>query len=211
MGQRHQLYFVLPNERHDSPRRVVGLHHQWLYGSRPLATLKRVLDTVALQAAEQYTWWNRTYIVDDNQPDYVAHHALMAIAGLEADGSFTTLYPLTHGETTDPRKGDNNDGITIVDMRDPANVKFAFATFTYAPNTDWRDTASITAGQRVKVMGAADYLAGYYTRDSSDADKQAPDGAWAMADALDALPRLSRADVRKLFPAMFPRKSKVAA
>lgn len=207
MGQRHQIYFILPSD--DNSRKVAGLHHQWLYGSGPLRKLDQLLTFIKRAIDDGNTGFGHANIpswmaYDHHVGDYTDSEtvrALHAIYSLDPEtGGFKSLHTLTDGETADPRLGDNNDGITILDLRDPAAPRFTFATFAYGKS-----------GATVKLLTASQYLAGYYTQGATDNSdyKLAPEGSWQLAEKLDAMgPTMTRVQLRKLFPDMFARKTK---
>ncbi len=215
MGQRHQIYFVLPVDPDaDASTRaaptIVGLHHQWLYGSQPLRKLDQLLAFVQSGIAA-----GNTHYMRDKVPSWLAYsfnvgshadsepvRALHAIYSLDlAEGGYASLHTLDAETVADPRRGDNNDGITIVDLREPATPRFAFMFFDAGDR-------GVASKLQLKPMSAATYLSQYYARDAASN----PDGlakSWELADKLDAsYGPVTLATIRKLFPAMF-KKAKI--
>lgn len=121
MGQRHQIYVKFPDKLG-----IAGFHHQWLYGATAVQSLARVLAFYVNQ--EEYGplikntgyglkrqaeviralysvdvgsgYWHYVHSFQDQQDDY-------------AERSKEHTPP---PEVIDPRNGDNNDGITIIDV-----------------------------------------------------------------------------------------------
>lgn len=111
MGQRHQAYLRLPvvyyNEGNinNKPERTIGLHHQWLYGYE------------AVHALYRYLAWLTN---DENNLKYISHDEEGAFHGAYSFdyelGYFHQVHTLDAGEPDDPTQGDNNNGITIIDL-----------------------------------------------------------------------------------------------
>jgi len=115
MGQRHQIYVALPaaGSGYGSNRseRVIGIHHQWLYGHTAVHMAKRFLTFVD-RARETDGRWHP--IVSGFQSPM---NILRAIYSSDPDiGYYHDVHDL-EGELGDPRLGDNNDGITVFDLR----------------------------------------------------------------------------------------------
>jgi len=116
MGQRHQVYLRLPevyyNPRNpnNKPVTTIGIHHQWLYGQTALIMLKNFM-----------TFWENTK--DDKYSPFVKWRSsdvqgiLNGIYSIDyVRGYYHSVHQLEAGCCLDPRLGDNNDGITIIDV-----------------------------------------------------------------------------------------------
>lgn len=121
MGQRHQIYLRLPayfyNEGNvnNKPERTIGLHHQWLFGRTALLLLNQFL-----LYAEMATANDRGFGCEDRPPFWQNNNAAATLA---AAYSFHAGTGYSHGvcsdmeqESLNPLKGDNNNGITVIDL-----------------------------------------------------------------------------------------------
>ncbi|KAJ3530372.1 hypothetical protein NMY22_g8601 [Coprinellus aureogranulatus] len=141
MGQRHQLFLVARvSKAPGSPkayRCVAAFHHQWCYGRLPLRCvarfkhLARVKDNADLIQRDL-----------DRYPEGVEKSSAIPCPFISflARGAFSTDNECDYGEpystgvllepahmgSTD---GDNNDGITIIDITVPGEPKYCFASF----------------------------------------------------------------------------------
>jgi hypothetical protein len=130
VGQRHQIYVALPYE-HPFVKRgepIVGLHHQWLYGH------------TAIRLAERFL----TYVIRAHGADGGKWHALLsgfqspkqilsAIYSCDPDSGYYHDVHDLDGEVRDPALGDNNDGITVFDLRTLSekrlSISYCFVSF----------------------------------------------------------------------------------
>lgn len=118
MGQRHQIYVRLPKRDlgKDNPNTrgeiTIGIHHQWLYGRTALKLLKQYLSFIAIDQKENGA--------DSFSRHYEATEKLAACYSLIAEEAYYHgVYQFTEADSdvlNDPRKGDNNDGITVIDL-----------------------------------------------------------------------------------------------
>jgi len=126
MGQRHQVYVRLPkkfikkNNPNNKDEVVIGIHHQWLYGRRAVSQLI-IFSTFCLVADEDNIFANHY-----GSPVEL----LSALYSLDiTDGYFSSVVPLVQVELDDPLNGDNNNGITIIDLADFTEDKIKDGTF----------------------------------------------------------------------------------
>jgi len=155
MGQRHQLYFKV-NESEDKTK-IIAFHHQWLYGTLPLKRLKWVLQYES--KANQYSSLKNTdsdsygtnkltlltHLITTNAQEGLHSHVINVTEELtETKGK--------HEGCICPERGDNNDGITVVDLTQK-KTKYAFIHFNkdYAP--------------ALKPLTAEEYVLSYYKED----------------------------------------------
>ncbi|KAJ7146263.1 hypothetical protein C8R44DRAFT_10800 [Mycena epipterygia] len=148
MGQRHQIFIVarvVPQGSTVARYRCVGAyHHQWCYGDIPLEQLRKFLyliqeeDNVQI-VEEEIRAIQEKYGSGDSEPKFPVLPCpyttfLLASAwcvDLEYPGYYAsggefryTFLPAMMGST----KGDNNDGITVVDITDPTNPSYCFVS-----------------------------------------------------------------------------------
>ena len=205
MGQRHQIYLCLTTgtNRHgkDNKSALVGIHHQWHYGSLPIRSLSQFL-AFAQKTLTSELGGTFAEVYDGGRD---ARRALAALYSLNmATGEYASADELNEdwGKTAveDPRFMANNDGITIIDLTTRDAPKFAFFFF------DGGDPG-VAKAKQMRPMSASQYLGLYYDRDARDENRRAPALAWELADKLDAqFKLLSRAEIKQMFPKMFVAK-----
>ena len=127
MGQRHQVILLLPkvqysqkNNPNNRAAQAIAIHHQWLYGKSAVFFLKQFL-----------TWYkNAGRPEGETVPYYIGFGTKEATAVLKAAYSFNAeegYYHETHElESTNPKTFDNNDGVTMIDLRQPEQPKYCF-------------------------------------------------------------------------------------
>jgi len=135
MGQRHQVYVRLPkvfynkgncNNRGEA---TVGIHHQWLWGATAIRSLKNLLTFVKNNSQDTYPKHQGTNTVEFER-------ILAAVYSIDIDaGYFSSVYKFQDSyikeqqeqnpnkevkgqapECEDPRNGDNNNGVTVIDL-----------------------------------------------------------------------------------------------
>lgn len=197
MGQRHQVYAIV-NDKDGKGFKVVGIHHQWLYGRTALLLLGNVLKFRA--KGGKFC----PFAVDG--ATYDAAPALAAAYGFDAaSGYFHSTHVLEDGETTDPRRGDNNDGITILDFRGK-KPRYCFMNLGEGDST-------IMKAPALEPLSAEQYLRLYYPANEAwheSYEKARPQIEREIARLLKPLTKvavMSRADVMAVFPAMFAAKA----
>ncbi|KAK7440634.1 hypothetical protein VKT23_016982 [Stygiomarasmius scandens] len=120
MGQRHQVFLIARLVPHGSTdgkayyRCVVARHHQWCYGTLPLAATYRFVTLLKNPN-------NAEIIRDELRPwDTDLGHLEEPYA---SDAGFDRGCFSPNMGSFD---GDNNDGITIIDITDPTNPAYCF-------------------------------------------------------------------------------------
>jgi hypothetical protein len=115
MGQRHQVYVALPTDHplYKKGQKVIGLHHQWLYGHTAAHQLARLLTFIKKSGSSL----SHPFLSGFDDPLSI----LKAIYSCDPEeGYFSNVYGFEGSETeccVDPLLGNNNDGITVVDLR----------------------------------------------------------------------------------------------
>ncbi|TFK78969.1 hypothetical protein K466DRAFT_668274 [Polyporus arcularius HHB13444] len=187
MGQRHQIFLIARVRAHGAPpnhsgkrRCIAALHHQWCYGSlpltamRPLVTLVGQPDNAAIIRAEvrniqgKYGSHNAVKPPIPNVPCPFAA-ALLAMAwtadlqdGANIYSSGTTLGNDLLEASMGCWDGDNNDGLSILDVTDPEKPAYCFLSGPETPGTPEQYTAP---------LDARGYLSVYYKLDKPVDDK----------------------------------------
>lgn len=195
MGQRHQIYIQLPakfyfeGNPNNKPARVIGLHHQWLYGHSALSSLQRLLTFISKQG--DYGPIGR------GQGEEI--EVIKAIYACDwTSGYFHGVHDISD-ETSciDPREGDNNDGITIVDLSGKA-PKYCFMSVHHLEGRHGDKTPVL------KPLSAKQYLAAYYSKsDIEEFDQEDQSKVEELLSFFNFEKVLTTAQVRKIFPAMY--------
>ncbi|KAJ3002038.1 UNVERIFIED_CONTAM: hypothetical protein HDU68_006511, partial [Siphonaria sp. JEL0065] len=112
MGQRHQA-FIIRRTRKGTVYTVVSLHHQWLYGRGPLFSTAAFCKSLVASKAEASAAIEAFEATATND-------ALASPSPGKApfiDELFAkTFSTYSLEELSDPHDGDNNDGVTIIDI-----------------------------------------------------------------------------------------------
>ena len=134
MGQRHQIYLrlakVFYNEKNPNnrPELTVGMHNQWLYGHSAVSSLYRFLKFLDATKGDEYS-----PMKDSNGDTALA--VLDNAYSIDIETGYHSgnhRFPINPKDKDyehcceDPRKGDNNNGITIIDVADIQKPKYCF-------------------------------------------------------------------------------------
>jgi hypothetical protein len=219
MGQRHQIYLAFkPGDSNvygdvegepKKPTIVIGAHHQWLYGQYAVMQASRMMQLVEkIPQCGEYSHNNPFY-------DKVrALKTLEAIYTLIPEDGYMSNIILFEGdndneEKNDPRRGDNNDGITVFDFRDLKNPAYCFMKL---PNMGDKAVSKLTTGNPVS---AETYLRAYYSLKRSDPlggyEKYALENSKNLKKTKKYLKRLRVENVAALKPLLKSKVMKKAA
>ncbi|KAJ6515985.1 hypothetical protein C8R45DRAFT_1141312 [Mycena sanguinolenta] len=167
MGQRHQVFLVarVTARSATQPRyRCIGAyHHQWCYGRLPLMAARRFLtlikqEDISRLVREELRALQGKYgegITEPHMPDVPCPYTTFLVASawcvdLEAPFygsgvSFKNSVLEAHMGST---QGDNNDGITVFDVTDPADPSYCFvSTFGLECEVEVEDRVPLSAEQ----------------------------------------------------------------
>lgn len=205
MGQRHQIYLRLPAQNYgkDNPNtcgeKTVGIHHQWLYGKTALKLLKNYLTFMSV--ADK----------DDGKNSFARKYDAMerlaaCYSVIPSEGYFHRVHTDLEAECDDPRLGDNNDGITIIDISKD-EIKYCFMSICGIEAENYKKCP------KFKPLTAEQYVTFYYpewrsgfARDRDGNRVDAPEHKAEIIELLDFLKNyktLSLSRVKKIFPKMF--------
>ncbi len=211
MGQRHQLYIRIKGK---SGPIMLGYHHQWLFGKTAMQTLERVLTFASASLEDKYSPLNEPYdngysasnalesvISTDYKTGY--HHGVCAFQHqrLDSDNSPDVLQ--------NPMLGDNNNGITIVDLTGD-KPKYCFMSLTHLECLD--GVPSCFEVENLVPIDAETWINLHYPKDTKNVYYK----DWPKAElvahakertrlvkALSKYKALTQAEVKKMFPKMF--------
>jgi hypothetical protein len=192
MGQRHQIYVRFPKKQYADPKnpnnrpaQTFGFHHQWLYGTLPLAAALRILDFHGKNLRPDLPDSSAFANTMGDAPEAIRmllsldheHGHFHAAHHLSKEGPYGQIVPYEGN----PMEEDNNDGITLIDFSDVTKPKVGFvlgAEPTDAPFT-------------FKVVDALTFLSIYYPEHPSAKD-DSPERTLAMRElGLKLVERLS--------------------
>ncbi|KAK7425042.1 hypothetical protein QQZ08_008318 [Neonectria magnoliae] len=196
MGQRHQLFVIARVGSHY--RTLAAVHHQWLYGVSALRSCRRLLRIFS-DANNRITLKHEldlatSFFKDQGPPpSYPPNYeepeerpcpfpfitTCLAIgAAYDSElGRVQTIHELAFNTGFD--RGDNNDGITVLDITDPADVRYCFVNLF--ENDD--DQNSPDSPGACTPLTGRQYVGGYY--DESDVMIQ---NNMSIIEALDKSP-----------------------
>jgi len=202
MGQRHQVYAIFNTSVHRSMKpKMLAYHNQWCYGSLPLHHVERVL--AFNENTEKYSKFTSAEL--DNAFD--PKESFEACLSCDPHEGFYSRYisitdEVTTENTADPRKGDNNDGITVFDFRNKGDkIKYCFMNIGPGDSSILKTSAFIP-------LSATEYAELYYTQGSKEwTDYRIPDLITGI-DRMGAL--LTLQECMEFFPIMYGEARKVA-
>lgn len=124
MGQRHQIYVALPyqfkqwkdwKEKEKVDGHVIALHHQWLYGVSAGQQLLQFLQfaKAGVDNDDMYRIFGPKGYHNDAQ-----QVAAMLYSLTLSEGYYHYVSVESKKLADNPLFGDNNDGITVIDLRD---------------------------------------------------------------------------------------------
>ncbi|KAK7408783.1 hypothetical protein QQX98_009027 [Neonectria punicea] len=184
MGQRHQLFVIARVGNHY--RTLAAVHHQWLYGVSALRscrrllrifsdvnnriTLKHELDLATGFFKDQGPPPSRPPSYEEAEeveerpcPFPFITTCLATGAAYDSEvGRVQTIHELAFN--TGFNQGDNNDGITVLDITDPADVRYCFVNLF--ERDDDEDSDSPDSPGACTPLTGREYVGGYY--DESD-------------------------------------------
>ena len=200
MGQRHQLSIkapasvlqYTPGER--KPDTLMSAwHNQWLYGTLPIKTLKRLLYFDHNNTSNSK--WEGSTI---NEPDGMVKfkNTVKAIMEFDYDDQkFSKFHDEGDYLIKDYRAGDNNDGLTFLVFTDGRKPRYGFMT------------GSETGGNSMEkghIVSVREYFSAYYP-DVGALNLKQQEEATALFDYIE-----NRADLLSdlEIPALFPEMKK---
>ncbi|KZV73359.1 hypothetical protein PENSPDRAFT_750106 [Peniophora sp. CONT] len=147
MGQRHQIFIVArvrsKGEKTGHRRCVAAYHHQWCYGRTALQCLSRFVKLAsqpdnAASIRRDLANVDGNYVeesADEEEREYVPCPFIVYLVQLAWNVNLDDVPVYVAGVSFDNAvldarmytgDGDNNDGITIVDVTDPTNPTYCF-------------------------------------------------------------------------------------
>ena len=202
MGQRHQLFVIAKiGARY---RNLAAVHHQWLYGATALKRCHRLVqifhaaenripikqELVSALYRDEEAWKD-----DSNGRRMALIPFPMITTCLILGASFDPTDGYFHGVHIEPfgmeyDEGDNNNGITIIDISDLFNVRYCFVDIL-----QW-GMESNTPVPRMTPLSASTYLWSYYNRK----DKRDQEMFGKVIDKLEKWDLVDAAALRDTWP-----------
>jgi len=205
MGQRHQCYYnlhgtedVTVNERGKKAKtHMISFHDQWAYGTMPLSMLKYVLMYNG-KVGKEYNFSNpKSYLYGNIGVEH-ANQVIQHLITVNAQDGFHTSVTNTTDETVlssgrhDPLRGDNNDGITVVDFTVTGKPAYAFVNISESDKQ---------YPKFLDPMSAEEYVSSYYLKKDPRWKKWNIAGLVKKIDGMARL--LTTEELAVLFPTMY--------
>jgi len=177
MGQRHQLFVIAKiGNRY---RGLAVFHHQWLYGSIALERCLRILtifsapanrlpiqqELTAAKRLDEEFWAKPQDWEDFEVPFPFINTCLLLGASFDVKAVYNShvkLYPFDMPFNG----GDNNDGITVIDITDLKHVRYCFVFFGYmfgwVVGEEEEEDDAWASGIRMTPLSGPMYLSAYH-------------------------------------------------
>jgi hypothetical protein len=145
MGERHQVYVVTQRNFYEpataANTRVWGIHHQWLYGRSAVQQMLKMITGLQACYTPPMNYAGATPSFGSlMMRDNAVGNFLMATYSIDPDGSYCLVHNLEGEDSiSDPRLGDNNQGITVIDARDFTSIKYGFCMLCNDTKREVRD------------------------------------------------------------------------
>ena len=214
MGQRHQIYVRV---KEGDKKVVYGFHHQWLYGKTALKSLLRVLTFSEgegnYNALRDFSYQPTSDVIKSIlSTDWTCGYYHM-VHPFQSD-RFNTMDSQEEewGQSCikDPREGDNNDGITIIDFtgKTPAYCFMSLLGLEC-------DTSQLDKIEDLTPLSAEKYLTAYYPNFKSelypdfetiDQEREHREECIDLVGALDGYKILTLKQIQSIFPKMYADK-----
>ena len=148
MGQRHQVYVIF-KDGYSNKTGVHAFHAQWSYGTLPIRAIDRLL-TFSKNAAK-----NGNTLSDWRVHGLSAVLSADMVEG-EINNHFSIQGDMLKNGAINPDCGDNNDGISIIDIRNMSKPKYGLM-FLF----EHEETKGVKT-KEYKILNAKDYVRAYY-------------------------------------------------
>lgn len=190
MGQRHQIYMKVNTYNND--QRIVGIHHQWLYGHTAGYFAGKALQF--LNALVQTDEETGKVVINDYVLKSSPERVLQAIYNIDHETGYYKHCPIIgdFGECDDPSKGDNNNGITVFDATDLENLKYCMMVFP------WEEAEKPTTPYQ--AISVRSYVRQYYPQNKDWVDGYLESRLMLVKESRAAL--LTTNQLKGMFPAM---------
>lgn len=210
MGQRHQVYlyqpakYYNPDNINNRPAKVVGIHHQWLYGATAVQSLARALKfhKVGFDPDSLGGFGGLLGLDRDDASRLAAIYTVD-----QQTGYYHNVIDISKedwGCCEDPRNGDNNDGCTLIDIEDPLNPKYCFFSVSHLEG----DGDACRSVKNLQPMSAMQYLEFYYPEIEAAAEQSEnlnkkifAKEALGAVQYLEEFPVITKQRLFKIFPA----------
>ncbi|KAJ4319809.1 hypothetical protein N0V84_006190 [Fusarium piperis] len=218
MGQRHQLFVIARVGKHY--RSLAAVHHQWLYGVSALRSslrllrifsdpgnrlaLEHELDLAAPFFKDQPPPTSGLAKYQDARNTICPFPFILTCLAIGASydpktGQVQTIHELRHDTGYD--QGDNNDGITVLDITDLDNVRYCFVNFGGGEVYAFEDDEDGANGSRTNSpppetpLTGRQYLRGYYSESDEMVQRNMD-----IIEALEAAPLVEEVALARTWP-----------
>ncbi|VUC29121.1 unnamed protein product [Clonostachys rosea] len=207
MGQRHQLFAIAKVGEHY--RSLAAVHHQWLYGLSAVRQCALILQIFGhgenRLALQQELRLAEEYYRDKDAPQdppklswaeggicpfpFITTCLMMGTSFNQETSHASVVHEEPFGMGFD--QGDNNDGITVIDITDLNNVKYCFVNFT----GDYADENGEPQGPLYQPLTGWQYIKNYYAEDNATVQARAH-----IPNSLDTKPLIDIATLAETWP-----------
>ena len=218
MGQRHQIYLRTKekyyNEKNPNNKKAktFAIHHQWLYGHTAIRLLNNYLNFMDRDLNKKFNSY------DD--PDSAFEILKKCYSFDHTVGYSSDVYDITDECADDPRKGDNNNGITIIDFED-GKLKYAFMSYhglecmddsvknPFDDDMEFDDENQMDLRLQYQNFEPIDvnlWIQLHYGRDWNDGSKESKEIA-KLIKSVNKFELLSKQRIAEIFPDMVVREN----
>lgn len=220
MGQRHQVYLRLPEVNYgptnpnNTPAVTLGFHNQWMYGVYALNKLNQFLSFAVKNAygdRRKYRKYADLLDCDRSKPIAVteALYSLNLIAGswsktycISDEITAPHQYRHVYQSYDTPTEGDNNDGVTVIDLTDTTQPKYCLLNIGHLEGKNY----NLERAPLHKPLTALEYAWNYDdAEDMNDPDYQ------SILNSLSKFPVLSEQELLTIFPSYTELKARAAS
>lgn len=218
MGQRHQVYLFLKDDK--GKTHGVAIHHQWLFGANAGLRTTQFMEFQKRSKGDKYNPINQVYFGGL----YKSTESLKAFYTINPEHGFVSTSVSYIGDgpqdawekecVIDPRKGDNNDGITVYDFTDLKKPTYCMVNIERCKE---KHEGSVCFLKSFKACSIEEYVRAYDPIGGTEYQKKNHDAKWFYKNEKEIQPILRRAKkfhvmeqarLEELFPVMFGKKPK---
>lgn len=214
MGQRHQIYFIFPMsykinmpedcyEEKAVKHYIVGIHHQWLYGqiaAKQLMYFLKYCKSIHVDEYDYHPFGSKGR--HDDIPDVVC-----CLYSTNPEGYYHRVCIEPKEIVDDPNAAHNNDGITLIDLRDINDIKYCFMYLV-----DQEDDNAEIAIEAYQPLSAKEYVEHNYPQGyldrlfnynyEGDEDTFKEENAYIIEEISKMATLMDKREVLKSFPTL---------
>lgn len=169
MGQRHQVFMKSYVSYEDTPEKLSGIHHQWLYGATAIRSLRNLLE-YEINADKNYKLSSEKMYLDKTKVEDILNFSYSFNPKHGYVSNTTNLNKLVEEngfeKSMHPAYQDNNDGQTFIDFTSGDKPKYCY---TFDRDTTMEDNQENEYEVKMwEPIAAVNYFKFYYDIDSKE-------------------------------------------